>query len=358
MRTLKLTKALLAVSSTLLLTAACSGGGDGGNGSVAIAELCAPSGGAFVTFVDKVVECTPAIELFLGQIPSDAEVADACTAQLQGYSDDGSIILQDQAGLDACLAAINAADCETFEIDNIPACNNLFEGTLELGSACESDDQCAGDAYCDQPSESCGSCVATLADGETCSEDTECTSNKCLTTGQCGPFGESGDACNETEDCVGQLVCDSTCKVLAPSSVGDSCTDFTQCGFPASSLFCNQQAGMCEEFLAVGDDCFDGTAALGTCNLLSYDTCDFADTRKCIAGQIVGLGESCGFGEGLECDTGLVCSGGDNGTCMEQGKDAACDPQSETNTCGLFLECKSDNKCDYENSYSGMCPAL
>lgn len=344
--------ATLALTTSLCLCA-CSGGDDT---TFDIDDLCAEDGGAFQVFVDKLFECAPEFELFLGTVPTNAEISAACTAQFEGFSEDGTIEFQDRSELNGCLAAIESADCLTFEIDDIPECDHLIVGTLELGSPCEFDDQCAGDAYCDEEEGNCGTCTATLADGESCSEDSQCTSGKCRSNGACGSFGVEGSPCDENEDCVGQLVCDETCQIPVDAVVGDECAAFAECGFPFSGLFCNEQTSQCEEFLAVGDDCFDGKAALGVCDLINYETCDFAGTAKCIAPTLVGLNESCGFQDGNKCEAGLVCEGGDEGVCRAQGEGAACDSTSDGNTCGLFLECKSDDTCGYENVYTGICP--
>lgn len=346
------------IGATLTLIAslficACSGGDDT---TYEIDDLCGENDGAFHTFVDKVFECAPEIEFFFGAAPSAAEIGEACSAQFEGVTDDGTAEFQDRSNLNACLAAIEAADCLTFDFDNLPECDDLVAGTLDVGSACELDDQCSGDAYCrDGEDGNCGSCTATLADGVSCDSNSECTSGKCRSNGACGPFGVEGSTCDDNDDCVGQLICDETCQTPTEASVGDDCFEFAQCGFPFSGLFCNEEATQCEEFLNVGDDCFDGTAALGVCDLVSYETCDFEGTSKCIAPTTVGLGDACAFQAGNQCDDGLICG---DGICREPGEGSACDSGSDSNTCGLFLECKSDDTCGYENEYSGICPEV
>ena len=49
---------------SLALSLACGGGSGGG---LEIDDFCAEDGGAFNLFVDKIVECTPELELFPGQ---------------------------------------------------------------------------------------------------------------------------------------------------------------------------------------------------------------------------------------------------------------------------------------------------
>jgi hypothetical protein len=340
---------------TVSLALGC-GGGDGGGSSLNIEDLCGEQDGAFQIFVDKLLECTPEFELFLGQAPSAADVAAACNAQFGPFIEDGTVEFTDAADLDACVAAIMAADCLTMEIDNIPECDGLLIGQVELGDSCETNDQCAGDAYCEQSEATCGVCAELLADGVSCENNNDCASGKCRSNGACGPFAEQGDACDDDEDCVGQLVCNETCEPQGAVSAGDACAEFTECGFPFSGFFCNEQGMECEAFLELGADCNDGSLALGLCNLVEYETCDTA-TLKCIAPTLVGVGQQCNFTRGLKCEPGLLCEGGENGRCAETGEGAACDAAGESNTCGLFLECKEDDTCGYEDEYSGMCPA-
>jgi hypothetical protein len=147
------------------------------------------------------------------------------------------------------------------------------------------------------------------------------------------------------------------CASATASSVGDACTEFEECGFPLSNQYCNTQTMMCEAFIPLGGDCSDGTIALGFCDLIKYESCDTQGTRKCVAPTEVGMGAQCGFGMGRKCQAGLVCDDGTNGRCVATGLGAACTFDGDSNTCGLFLECKSDNLCDYEDEYTGMCPA-
>lgn len=342
---------------SLALSLACGGGG---GSSLSIEDFCAEEGGAFTQFVDKLVECTPEFEIFLGELPTSASVAAACSAQFAPFIGDGTVEFGEKAQLDACIAAILAADCETMEIDNILECEEIVIGQVELGDSCETNDQCAGEAFCAAPvsGETCGVCTAALADGVSCEDNSDCLSAKCRSNGACGPFAEEGDTCDDTEDCVGRLVCDGgTCAPESAVTVGDTCgTEFTDCGFPLSGLYCAADM-TCTEFLAPGDDCIDGTVPLGSCNLLNYETCDTMGTRKCIAPTLVKVGEQCDFAGGLKCEPGLLCEGGQSGRCAATGDGTACNVNAENNTCGLFLECKENNVCGYEDEYTGMCPA-
>jgi hypothetical protein len=337
------------------------GGGDGPSTST-LEDLCGEDTGAFSQLIGKVLECNPEFTLFLGEVPTEAEIAGACNSQFGSFVDDGSIEFGEKAALDACLAAVVAADCETFEIDHIPECSEVNLGQLELGTDCESSDQCAGDAYCTAPAlgASCGVCTAILADGETCVDGDDCLNGNCRTNGTCGPFVASGGTCEDTEDCAGRLQCnDGTCGTALVASVGDACVEFGDCGFPSSDLFCNESAMMCEAFIALDATCNDGAINTGLCNLIKYESCDSTGTRKCVAPTEVGMGDQCGFSTGRKCEAGLLCNdpGGAGGRCAATGLGAACTSGSESETCGFFLECKDNNVCGYEDEYTGMCPA-
>ncbi len=345
-------------SISLALSVAC-GGGDGPD-TISIEELCAEDTGVYSKFIGKFLECTPEVELFLGAAPTEAELAAACNVQFGSFIDDGSVKFGETAELEACLAAVAAADCETFEIDHIPECDKVNLGQLELGTECESGDQCAGDAYCTEAplGQSCGVCTAALADGETCVDGDDCLNGNCRTNETCGPFVLSGGTCEDSEDCGGRLACnDGTCRSADAVSVGDTCADFGDCGFPISNLFCNETATMCEAFIALGANCNDGAIDTGLCNLIKYESCDSSGTRNCEAPTEVGMGDQCGFSMGRKCGAGLLCDdpGGAAGRCAATGLGEACISGSETGTCGFFLECKDNNICGYEDEYTGMC---
>lgn len=350
------TKFALSLASISLAFSASCGGGSGGGSQIDIEDFCAENTGAFSQFVGKLAECTPEIEIIFGGAPSEASIAAACNAQFGNLIDDGSVELGEQVDLDACIAAILAADCDTLEVDDVPECDALLVGNLATGEICESSDQCEGEAYCTDPASgaTCGGCMPLLADGESCEDSEECLSNNCRSGGVCGGFSGVGESCETAEDCAGRLICQgTTCELPAAASVGDACTEFIECGFPVSNLYCNGQAMMCEAFIPLGGDCFDGSIALGFCDLVKYESCDTEGTRKCVAPTIVAMGGQCGFAMGLKCDSGLICDDDSDGVCVATGEGAACDPEKQT--CGLFLECKDNGVCGYEDEYTGMC---
>ncbi len=349
---------LILGSLAFALAAGCGGGSGGGD--VTVEDFCAEDTGAFSQFVGKLVECTPEFEFFLGGGPSEESIAGACNAQFAPFIDDGTTEFGEKADLDACIAAIIAANCQILEVDNLPECDNIVIGTIAEGEACEESDQCAGESYCAAAAsgQSCGTCRATLPDGVDCSDDSDCINNNCRDDGTCGGYGLTGDTCETDKDCSGQLACNAgTCGVAVTKVVGDACIDFGDCGFPFSDLFCNESMMTCEAFIALGAECNNGSIALGLCNLLQYESCDTAGTRKCVAPTIVGAGDQCGFTTGRKCEAGLLCEGGAGGRCATPGEGSACIFDGEADTCGFFLECKSDDTCGYEDDYTGMCPA-
>jgi len=348
------------LTAVLICGSAC--GDDDGDGGITSAELC----DGFVDIFDKTFNCLPEIVDFLGGAPTTAELTAICDATLVEFVEDGTVLLPSRADLEACLAAVDAATCDTFNLNNVPECDNLLIGTIALGEDCESNDQCIGDAYCDENSGgSCGVCAATKADNASCENDDECLNQRCsipdsATTGTCRGFGFVGDNCIENDDCSGRLSCNSVsfqCVAEQTWSLGDTCATFEDdCGFPFSDFYCNEGTMQCVAYLAVGATC---TAGAGLCSLFEYEYCDEQGTGRCIASTSRNLGQSCGIEMGEKCADGLICSVpfGGGGECVDPMPGSACDStNSDDFSCGIFLECQDDDTCQYDGAYTGMCP--
>jgi hypothetical protein len=176
--------------------------------------------------------------------------------------------------LEACISALGSAGCT--DPDDIPACRDVPAGTLPNGGGCSDSSQCAstrcgntvsgsgadaGASTTQKPSY-CGVCLATLAEGDTCSttmsvggtscaRGLECRQSKCqkrvlIAEGQsCVELVEDGVYKNLP--CVSGTLCDvkdgdrgveGTCK--KPPAKGQACTGF----FCGAGLIC--RAGICD----------------------------------------------------------------------------------------------------------------
>jgi len=273
----------------------------------------------------------------------------------------------DEAKLSQCLSGLKAS-CGL----NPPGiCEEAISGTVALGAACESSEECAGDAWCD--GFGCNAkCVARVAIGEPCESPSQCSSlarsATCnYETNTCAAIvSESGAAagaqCGEVETgtdvkdvrCAAGLACvweseadHRVCR--APIAAGGACNDDDapcalgticlpdgedsgKCGSinvanavgatcdegedPTTSIYCNPVlflgcvAGKCAAAGdgTVGATCFAVADVGGEC--LPENMCDRA-TNKCVAKKADGAPcES-----GTECVSGQCSFTGDTGTC-------------------------------------------
>lgn len=325
-----------------------------------LATLCDATDGLFPQFYDKIFGCYPEFELFIpGGAPTSAEIAMACNGAFQDYLDEGTVVLGDQAAFDACIAWLDSVTCLELEPDEPGPCDDVLVGTVALGELCDSSEQCAGDAYCDQSGGgTCGSCAMQKADGAGCDDNEECLNGRCDDDGVCRGFGAVSDPCLSDNDCAGRLICDadtSECAMEPTWMLGSACTELFQCGAFTGDLYCDTDAGECVAFRQVGETCDPGAGQL--CDLFEYESCQ---AGECVAPQIVTDGAECGLFEGLKCMDTSLCTDhdGDPGTptqcaaLLDVGD--ACDPAN--NLCAFPADCRADMTCGYSD-YTGMCPA-
>ncbi len=325
-------------------------------------SICGETDGLFPALFGTIFACYPEFEIILGEFPDAAELHDACLGFLEPFLDDGTVVLGDAANYAACAAYIDEVDCMSANMDGPNPCDGLVVGTVEEGGDCDANDQCEGDSYCDHSGgDDCGVCAPRKPDNANCYVGDECIGRRCSGVdgdlpGMCRSFGEVGDDCIEDDDCGGRVICNpltSKCQIPRTWEVGDTCDSFEEdCGFPFGDLYCNTALSECVAFLEVGDDC----AGIGLCRLLDYETCDNADTGKCIAPTVASEGENCGWLDGLECASGLVCSNPTNeppqGVCVTP--PALGDTCESSGDCGLLMSCVAD-ECQY-GEYTGSCP--
>ncbi|HTM22089.1 MAG TPA: hypothetical protein VL172_16320 [Kofleriaceae bacterium] len=341
--------------------AACGGGG----GTPTEDDLCAEDG-LYGDFFDKELECSPLAQILFGDEFTRADASTACYGALGPYLDDGTEVIGDGDAFDACRDWLATATCDDFAArgDDNP-CDDVLVGTVEAGGLCDTSEQCAGEAYCDQPdAEACGSCTALKENDAPCGGDEECLSERCDDTNVCADLAADGDPCVVDDDCVGVLICNANmeCDTEPTWAVGSPCDDIlNDCGFGETDLYCNQSAGQCAEFRALGEAC--GASDNGSvCEVFQYRSCQevpaASGNYECVEPTIVGEGDECAFGDGNQCDTGLRCEDHDGDVQTPEqcivplGDGDACDPAN--NLCDLFLNCV-DGACQY-GEYTGMCP--
>jgi hypothetical protein len=207
------------------------------------------------------------------------------------------------AQLDVCTARLRSAtSCGDGEI----ALRCLIRGTLDDGSACASDAQCAG-GHCVNPDANvptsetlCGICETDVAVGGSCkSRFCESTTGSCVGN-VCVAFVPRGAACDSGQACDIGLQCDSTTKTCQPfPSLGAPCIRF--CQMPYACV-----AGTCSPPVAAGGPCTDWTECQPNlqCDPQS-STCVAVPTS---ASSTKPAGAACIVGN-FECAAGLSCTG-------------------------------------------------
>ncbi len=328
--------------------------------SAEVEALCNTTDGIFIQFFSRFFECNPFFELVFNSTPDAEDFRVVCVESLAPFIDDGTVMVP--SDVSACTDYIANTSCELFDPDVNP-CTSIIVGTVADGDDCDSDDQCAGDAYCMDAvaAADCGSCTAALADGAACDDNEQCIANYCRVDGTCGAKNDVGGVCTGDDDCRGQLACDteaSLCVSVPPFAVNDACDGqepFEQCGFPISGLYCGSDTNLCRAELDVGGSCDN----MNFCHLAQFEWCD---AGTCAAPAIANDGEACGIAintEANRCAPGLRCSNafGGGGTCFmpQQDGEACNDEGTPMEACDLFLEC-IDSVCAY-SEYSGECPA-
>ena len=149
-----------------------------------------------------------------------AELTNLFPSTGEAVSIEAGLINFDVDSATECLSEIEAINVESSSCDELLAvientpesCERATQGTVELGGACSSGEQCAGDASCELSGEmvcEIGVCVA--GDSNEGSE---------------GGTAMLGEACEDSEGCAGGLLCSSTTEVCAEASwhaEGEAC---------------------------------------------------------------------------------------------------------------------------------------
>ncbi len=246
-------------------------GGTGGAASIAAADL--PK--AVENMYCEMATTCPGQDLRFSSV-ENCKIFAASSQQI-GAPDELAYVTKGTVKYDAakaaqCVAAIKAA-CS---FDTEPtACDEAFQGTLEVDAACDASVECKGEASCVKDNDGCnGKCKARAALGESCVEvgcktglACDNQSNKCVEAKQ----GAEGDDC-DTNECGAGLFCDYNsgggvpkCRKL--QSEGQPCDDTRQC---ATGLACSQ------------DKCTKPAEANAECD-------DMGETAVCVSGHICAL---------------------------------------------------------------------
>jgi hypothetical protein len=236
-----------------------------------------------------------------------ARESSACVAAL-------SLGLQNTtpAQLDACDAAWDLSDCETY-YDTLadlvkPAACQQASGGLADGSPCTVDWQCANLTCAMNPGLRCGTCVTRKAAGAACTAANACAYGLACVAGKCAAIGKKGDACGPLQPCGAELICQGTSAVAKPTCV-DRLADGTACTVNAGQClqehFCDSQTNKCAD---------PGTAKLGQpCGQVNADNLfvNCEAKAKCRIDDLTKLTGTCvtEIADGQSCTANFLFNG-------------------------------------------------
>lgn len=216
------------------------------------------------------------------------------------------------------------------------------------GSACQNYDECAS-GYCDYNTQTCqprcfsdqdcpahqfcasfsssSQCADKRADGQGCTDDSECVSGTCNLAEVCGPPKAIGDACSGAYQCAPNAYCHQQ-KCTPRVGPGGLCDSYEACAEPF--LCINQRCELMSLACRpgkIGERC----AYLRICD--EHSVCDFGDTFLCEARR--SPGQAC---TGNDCSPGYYCG--------ESGNEKACTPRLPTGSvCTHHEQCVDGTWC-------------
>jgi hypothetical protein len=225
--------------------------------------------------------------------------------------------------------------------DSINAC-----ATARASESCD-------DYYNNNPPMACHSQAGTLADGQPCEFNAQCSSAFCqiaknAACGVCGKPAEAGASC-ATFGCDYGLNCVNKTQFCQPyGAAGAMCDSSTPCGHGLSCVGATATTkGTCQASgKTVGAACDPKAATAPGCDRSASLWCN-ATSKTCTMITTAMTGGSCGAqasGDYVVCAAGGFCNGGSAtkaGTCVAVAADGAtCDPADTTGP-----TCESPARC-------------
>ncbi|MBM4318619.1 MAG: hypothetical protein FJ125_01345, partial [Deltaproteobacteria bacterium] len=318
-----------------------------------------------------------------------------------------SLLQQDDS---ACSSEVLSDDCGFF---GSVFCNGqVVQQDPPCPQACATDAQCDPGAHCD------GTCLADLADGRRCDEDSDCQSGHCGNGFCC----RGGDCCGVAADCPARYAVSPSCDSAAtcqghrhePTCLGSVCgtsdpvADDRGCSAGMVSDECGlylavtctgqaeQQDPPCPVACLQDAECDQPAHCDGTCLADQPDgqPCDEASDCSsgycnngfcCQGGTCCGLAADCpaAFFAPAQCVTPGSCQGSRvDAVCREDRRcasltvddDSACTAQLLSDACGFYRDryctgaatqqdppcpvaCQQDGDCDADAHCDGTCLA-
>jgi hypothetical protein len=168
-----------------------TGGGTGGN--VPLDQLCTQVESAYC---DYFVRCggfeskANCLKIF------GSEIGGCAMQQLAGL--DAGLILYNGQAAGSCINSLATAPCTGFNfgMGSSDICNQVFVGTVGIGSPCGFEGECIPTAYCDTGAASCGgTCKMFVAAGQPVGVNQRCAPGTQVSGGICQPEVAVGGNC-------------------------------------------------------------------------------------------------------------------------------------------------------------------
>jgi hypothetical protein len=226
--------------------------------------------------------------------------------------------LYDAAKAGTCIDAYASFGCDESSMNVAPAaCDEAFKGTVPVGGACVSTQQCASSTCdltgCNGTAACClGTCVAarvTVAEGGACGLDATCATGTFCDfasggTSTCKRRGGAGTVCVSSLTCAAGLTCVTSAGTTtracgAFALTGEDCQR-TDGACDARADFCDPSTNECVPRGLPGADCI----ATNVTSCLPYARCEPL-TLKCVARGA--LGAACA--QGSDCASGQCTNG-------------------------------------------------
>ncbi|MBL8784399.1 MAG: hypothetical protein JNJ59_05820 [Deltaproteobacteria bacterium] len=289
--------------------------------------------------------------------------------------------LADDSG---CSASVLAVDCTPYQPRYCTGA--LDQGAPSCPSSCTRDSDCVEGFHCD------GTCVANVANGGACDEESDCASLHCQNGFCCG----SGDCCSAPVDCPAsyrrasacydaaacqgdrvdalcvQNRCDS--NTIQDDAGCDTNVEANGCG-PSKSVFCSgagvQSPPQCQFFCALDSDCDAGFHCDTVCvpNVPDGNFCDEnSDCVSahcqgglcCLSGDCCNLARDCpaSYTGPANCDFPTSCQGTrdaaqcNNHVCKTvsgSADDSACTNATVANNCGSYPSVSCNGQADQQS---------
>lgn len=272
--------------------------------------------------------------------------------------------------VESCIADIATAPCEELGTGHAPvSCQQTFVGTIAAGDDCALDEECSGNAFCDTTGMTCpGTCTALGDAGADCTEDNQCAEGlacalPAIGLGSCTAQAGEGDPCGgNAPDCGLGMVCAGENE---DQNISGVCKRIDEVFVAAIGEECSLDDGI---FCVEGASCVATLTGTGVNAMVSWECeaerqadadCKLAIPDQCPAGQYCDVdpsaqlprftgtckdlpraGQECGKWQGV-CDSGAVCDGA-----------GLCQPINR-----IGGSCDDDTQCASENCVGGECAA-